>query len=56
MRFPNRGGQIAAGLVAALGSAFAADAPDVRQALDYIAAHEAAQVGLQVKLSEIPAP
>ena len=30
--------------------------PDVRQALDYIARNEAAQVDLQVKIAEVPAP
>ncbi len=42
------------------GSAIAAgdpaSRPDVRQALDYITAHESAQVDLQVKIAEIAAP
>lgn len=57
MRFSIRSGALALWSVATI---FAADSltarPEVRRALDYIAAHETAQVDLQVKLSEIPAP
>jgi acetylornithine deacetylase/succinyl-diaminopimelate desuccinylase-like protein len=36
--------------------AFASDNGDIRKALDFLARHESAQVALQTKISEIPAP
>jgi len=53
-------GRLAAGAVlmavAAMAQQDIATRPAVRQALDYITRNEAAQVDLQVKISEVPAP